>query len=214
MKTYISEGRRTIREIESATFEENPQLFREYISASPDVKIVMDNQLKNVKTHARLLSKATWYEWRMKLLRTLLDDGLVRIADGMVKDEEVLDHQQTLLDSVLPKLIEVSDRLVREESDLQSVAEELANCDPAELADARHQLVSVDADIEAKERKIADLRRQLQGKEAEIKVGVERKQICLDEIREAERVREECRGWSSNEIVALKGTLFHWYAFT
>jgi kinetochore protein Spc7/SPC105 len=89
---------------------------------------------------------------------------------------------------------------------LQSAAEELANCDQEELSEARQQLITVDADIEARKQLIAELRRQLHGKEAEIVAGTERKQLCLEDIREAEKIREECRGWSSNEISALKGT--------
>lgn len=164
----------------------------------------MDNQLKNVKTHARLLSKGMWYDWRMTLLATL-KDGFFKTAEGMIKDEEMLDRQVELLDSLLPQLLRQAEQLEREESDLESAAEELANCDQEELSDARQQLIAVDADVEAKKLLIADLRKQLQGKEAEIEAGTERKRICLEEIREAEKVREECRGWSSNEISALKG---------
>jgi kinetochore protein Spc7/SPC105 len=164
----------------------------------------MDNQLKNVKTHARLLSKGMWYEWRMTLLGTL-KDGFFKMAEGMEKDEETLDRQQALLDSVLPQLVQQAERLEREEVDLRSAAEELANCDQEELNEARQQLITVDADIEAKKQLIAELRRQLQGKKAEIVAGTGRKQVCLEDIREAEKIREECRGWSSNEISALKG---------
>jgi kinetochore protein Spc7/SPC105 len=31
--------------------------------------------------------------------------------------------------------------------------------------------------------------------------------LCLEEIREAEKIREECRGWSSSEISVLKGMI-------
>ncbi|KAL2060660.1 hypothetical protein VTL71DRAFT_9301 [Oculimacula yallundae] len=203
LKRYISEGRKTVREIETETFEENPPLFREYISATPDLKVVMDNQLKNVKTHARLLSKGLWYDWRMTLLGTL-KEGLFKTAEGMIEDEEILDHQQELLEAVLPELIRRSEQLQREEADLQSAAEEIANCDQEELSEARQQLIAVDADVEAKKQMISDLRRQLEGKESEIEAGNERKQICLEEIREAEKVREECRGWTSSEISVLK----------
>lgn len=164
----------------------------------------MDNQLKNVKTHARLLSKGMWYEWRMTLLGTL-QDGFFKMAEGMEKDEETLDRQQALLDSVLPRLVQQAEHLEREEADLQYTAEELANCDQEELSDARQQLITVDADIDAKKQLIVELRRQLQGKEAEISAGIEKKQACLEDIGEAEKVREECRGWSSSEISALKG---------
>jgi kinetochore protein Spc7/SPC105 len=196
-----------VREIETETFEENPPLFREYISATPDMKIVMDNQLKNVKTHARLLSKGLWYDWRMTLLGTL-KEGLFKTAEGMILDEEFLDQQHVLLESVLPQLIQNAERLQREEADLQSAAEEIANCDQEELSEARQQLISADADIDAKKRLIAELRKQLQGKEAEIEAGNEKKHTYLEEIREAERTREECRGWTSSEISALKGMNF------
>lgn len=203
LKSYISEGRRTVREIETETFEENPPLFREYISAPPDIKVVMDNQLKNVKTHARLLSKGMWYEWRMTLLATL-KDGFFKTAEGMIKDEEMLDRQIELLDSVFPQLLEQAEQLELERTELELAAEELANCDQAELSEARQKLIAVDADVEAKKQLIADLRKQLQGKETEIAAGMERKQICLEDIRDAEKAREECRGWNSNEISALK----------
>jgi kinetochore protein Spc7/SPC105 len=165
----------------------------------------MDNQLKNVKTHARLLSKGMWYEWRMILLATL-KDGLFKTADGMTQDGKILDKQLALLNSALPKFVRQAKQLEQEEADLQSAAEDLANCDQGELSEARQQLITVDADIEAKRQLIAELQKQLQGKEAEILLGTERKQFCLGEIREAEKIREECRGWSSSEISQLKGS--------
>ncbi|EHL01860.1 putative Kinetochore protein spc7 [Glarea lozoyensis 74030] len=129
LKSYISEGRKTVREIESETFEENPPLFH-----------------------------------------------LVRQAEG----------------------------LEREEADLNAAAEDLASCDPEVLSTARQELVSVDSEIEAKKRMIQDLQSQLEAKDREITSGNERRQICIEEIREAEKVREECRGWTSGEISSLK----------
>jgi kinetochore protein Spc7/SPC105 len=205
LKAYISEGRKTVREIEAETYDENPPLFREYISATPDIKSLMDNQLKNVKTHARLLSKGMWYDWRMTLLATL-KDGLLKTAEGMIQDEEVLDRQQELLDAVVPHLIQQSSTLEREEQNLQAAADEIANCDQAELGDARQRLIIVDADLEAKKLVLSDLRMQLERRDAEIQAGNQKKQAWLEEIHEAEKIREECRGWSSSEISILKGT--------
>lgn len=174
------------------------------MNATSDMKIIMDNQLKNVKTHARLLSKATWYDWRMTLLGTL-KEGLFRTAEGMIQDEERLDEQQDLIEKALPQLFRQAEQLRREESDYQLAAEELANCDPEELNNARQRLIIVDADVVAKRQLLADLQRQLQGKEAEIESGKQIKMHCLEEIRAAEKVREECRGWTCTEISALKG---------
>jgi kinetochore protein Spc7/SPC105 len=204
LKKYISEGRSIVREIENETFEENPPLFREYISATPDIRVLMDNQFKNVKTHARLLSKAMWYEWRMKLLDGL-KVGLHKISEGMDTDGGILHHQQELLDSSLPPLIEKHDNLAEEESALRIAAEELSSCDQKELGEARQRLVSVETDVEAKRRIIHDLQKRLQEKEAIFAADLERKQVCLDDIQAAEKIRESCRGWSANEGLAFKG---------
>lgn len=204
LKKYISEGRRIVREIETETLEENPPLFKEYISASPDFKILMDNQFKNVKSHARLLSKAMWYEWRMKL-QDGLKEGLIKIGEGMDEDEEVLRKQEELLQSVLPELTKRHEDLETEHENLQSLAQELADCDPEDLQGARAQLTELDTELEAKTRQIEELRRQLEETESAIESASERKQECITAVAEAEKVREECRGWSSSEINALRG---------
>ncbi|OTB05621.1 hypothetical protein M426DRAFT_319612 [Hypoxylon sp. CI-4A] len=203
LKKYISEGRRIVREIETETLEENPPLFKEYMSASPEYKLFLDNQFKNVKTHARLLSKAMWYEWRMKL-QDGLKEGLVKIGEGMEADEQLLQMQQKLLESVLPKLIEQHESLETEQSSLQSNAQELADCDPEDLDAARTELTEVDADIEAKMKKIEQLRQELAETETNISELSQKKEDCVADIEEAEKVRQECRGWTSNEVRALK----------
>lgn len=167
------------------------------------MKLIMDNQLKNVKTHSRLLSKGMWYEWRSTLLETVKDE-LVRSAEGMINDEEILDKQQALLESVLPRMIKLAQQLQFEESNLKTAAADIASCDPEELSETRQQLITVEADVEAKKNMIQELKKQLEAKEAEINAGTAKKENCLEEIREAEKIREECRGWSSSEISALK----------
>lgn len=203
LKKYISEGRRIVREIETETFQENPPLFHEYINATPEFKALMDNQFKNVKTHAKLLSKAGWYEWRMKLQEGLRE-GLIKTAEGMAADEKFLDKQQKLLSSVLPTLTKHFEALTRECENLDEVATELEDCDPAELDSARSDLVGVEDDIEAKTQELAQLREQLQETEQTIEHLAEQKRSCQADIKEAEKVREDCRGWSSTEIGTLK----------
>ncbi|TDZ40110.1 Kinetochore protein spc7 [Colletotrichum trifolii] len=203
LKKYISEGRRIVREIESETFEDNPPLFREYMSASPDFKNILDNQFKNGKTHARLESKAMWYEWRMKLQEGLRE-GLVRISEGMADDEKAIAQQQQLLASVLPSLVTRHAELEEEHKNLRAVADELADADPEELEAARTDLVALDKDVKEKTRRIADLRQQLEDAELGVEQLTRERQQCHEDIKEAEKIREECRGWSTSEISALK----------
>ncbi|TLD33834.1 hypothetical protein PspLS_01405 [Pyricularia sp. CBS 133598] len=206
LKKYISEGRDIVREIESETLADNPPLFREYMSASPDFRVLMDNQFKNVKLHARLLSKAMWYEWRMKLQEGL-KEGLEKTAEGMAQDEQVLKKTQALIDSVLPALVKKFSELEKEHNLLDEAVRELAECDPGELQAARDELLTATQDIDLKKQQIAELERDLQKSEEAIGEMTTKKQLYLDEIREAERVREECRGWRPDEIMDLKARI-------
>ncbi|KAK5170827.1 hypothetical protein LTR04_003085 [Oleoguttula sp. CCFEE 6159] len=203
LKSYISEGRDVVREIEANTWEENPVLFQEYLSAPHSQRLIMDNQLKNVKTNARLLSKATWYEWRSFNLRGL-KEGLLKTAEGLSNDDLVLGQQERLVEQVLPGLIDQHDALLKECEQLQAQADELASGDVEELDAARKMLFAADEEIDEKTRMIASLQKELADKENSIEAVSERKSECLGETKEAERVREECRGWSSTEVAGLK----------
>ncbi|OAR02506.1 hypothetical protein LLEC1_05456 [Akanthomyces lecanii] len=204
LKKYIAEGRRMVKEIEADTFEDNPPLFQEYITAAPEVKALMDNQFKNVKTHARLLSKAMWYEWRTKLQEGLRE-GLVKISSDMTGDYEALDEQMDMLESVLPELIKTCEELEEERENLVQAAQEIADCDPEELDSTRQELISLNADIEAKKELVSELRLQFQATEASSESLSAKKASCLADIAQAEKVRESCRGWSSSEVNNLKG---------
>lgn len=204
LKKYIAEGRRMVKEIEADTFEDNPPLFQEYMTAAPDVKALMDNQFKNVRTHARLLSKAMWYEWRTKLQEGLRE-GLVKISSDMAGDYKALQEQIDLLESVLPELTKTCEELQEERENLEQAAQEIAECDPEELDSSRQELISLNADIEVKKQLVAELRLQFQAAEASSESLSTKKVSCLADIAQSEKVRENCRGWSSSEVNSLKG---------
>jgi kinetochore protein Spc7/SPC105 len=208
LKSYISEGRQIIRSIEEETLADNPPLFREYVTARPDIRLLMDNQFRNVKTHARLLSKAMWYEWRMKLLEGL-KEGLDRHVEEMHADDSLLSEQEAILESVVPELVEKRALLDSEASRMQEIVDEMENIDPNELRMARERLAKVDAEIARKKRRLEEMQEDLQNKNNTIEAGAELKAEFLEQIREAERVREECRGWSIKEVNALKGKSNH-----
>ncbi|PYI05778.1 chromosome segregation protein Spc105 [Aspergillus sclerotiicarbonarius CBS 121057] len=203
LKSYISEGRQIIRSIETETFADNPPLFREYMTAPPDIRLLMDNQFRNVKTHARLLSKATWYEWRMKLLEGL-KDGLDRHVQEMKADGDLLSKHETLLGGVVPVLVEKHSTLEGEATTLQQLADEMENCDQDELRSAREKLAGVEAEIEEKKRRLQEMQDELKDKTDTVESGTALKAEYTAQIQEAERVKEECRGWSAKEISELK----------
>ncbi|KAL9102220.1 MAG: hypothetical protein Q9163_002602 [Psora crenata] len=203
LKNYISEDRKVAKEIEEATYEDNPLIFREYISAPSDVKHIMDNQFKNVKTNARLLSKAMWYEWRMKLLDGL-KEGLMAIGEGMEEDSRSLTQQEQILLPFIPGLKEEHDKLEEQIQIAQTQAAELAGCDQQDLKEARDTLVSIDQDLKAKRAMLKELQDELREHENGLETTLARKEECAEELRGADKIRQGCRGWDHAEIATLQ----------
>lgn len=163
----------------------------------------MDNQLKNVKTHSRLLSKELWYDWRMTLLGTL-KEGLIKTTEDMVSDEVNLENQQSLLNSILPSLAKKAEFLQQEEHQLLSIIKEINSCNREELIEAHQSLIAVTEEVEAKKLILEQLLKQSEKIEGEIEAGFKVKQNYQAELNESEKIREECRGWTCSEINAIK----------
>lgn len=213
MKKYISDGRHFVRTMEANVEEENPTLFTEYLTAPPDQRMIMDNQFKNLKTAARLEARGEWYGWRSTLLHDL-KPGLLGTMDGFKNDEAILAKREQLLDAALPSLTATRDRLDQERSQLQQRHDEINSCDREELERARERLVALDAELEEKRQLASRLEAELQEKETRIEAIKERKIECVAETKAAERVREECRGWTTTEVSDLKGTFVSAYLET
>ena len=203
LKKYISEGRKIIREIEEDTLENNPALFREYVTAPQDVRIIMDNQFRNMKTHARLQSKAMWYQWRMQI-NDGLKKGLVRHVEDLTADKEIIESQETLLEQVVPSLTQQFTDMDTECRSLRQQVAELDECNQEELKNARDSLAGADAEVERKRGLIEELREQLHQRESGIETIVKQKERCLEQIHEAAKVQEECRGWNVTEVRTCK----------
>lgn len=195
-----------MREIEADTCEENPPLFREYMSATPEVKQLMDSQFKNVKTHARLLSKAMWYEWRMKLLEGL-KEGLLKVREGMDEDEDKLEAQENIIESALPNLILEHEQSKIKYQTLRLRANEFASFDLQELKKARDSLVAIEDELQSKQKVLNVLQNEVAQKEDELEYAIKQRRQYLEEIKEVEKTCQESRSWSILDIAILQGEL-------
>jgi Spc7 kinetochore protein/Knl1 RWD C-terminal domain len=203
LKSYISSGRKIIRTIEQETLAEQPALFREYVDARPDVKAAMDNQFRNGKANARLQSKEGWYSWRRELVEGLRT-GLNGIKAGMEKDAQSLEVQEAILERALPALMKQHEELEGETRRLQQRAEDFESVDHDALDMARNQLESVDEEVSRKAALLGQLQQQMKEKAEALSAADELKAEFQDQIAEAQKVQDECRGWKVEEVIKYK----------
>lgn len=203
LKSYISTGRKIIRTIEAETLAEQPPLFREYLDARPDVKLVMDNQFRNGKANARLQSKEGWYQWRGQLVEGL-KAGLEGIRQGMTDDLNLLQQQKQVLDDVVPRLLQEQDQLQKQHMSFQQSVHELDSIDHEALTHLRNQLRSADEQYLQRSAMLAALQQQMREKDEALSAAAEMKTEMQDQIAEADRVRDELKGWPVADVLALK----------
>ena len=205
LKQYTSEGKTIIKELEAATYKETPPFMQAYLAANPARKAELDAHLRDMKTHARLRSKETWYAWRGQLLDDLMK-GLQGIGEGLIKDDDTLQQTEQVLQDVLPRLLEQRADLQQERETLEEAALHTSEEEKEELETARERLTSVDAELDAKRRLLEELQRETHECDDQISDLQETKDENEAAIREAERVRVSCRSISLDEIAHLHGT--------
>ena len=173
------------------------------MSASPADRTVMDNQFKQMKTNARLISKGQWYAWRMQLLDGL-KENLNSTAAEFSDDDALLTKHEQAVQGVLPSLVGQHAKLEEDCAVLQKQAGEFDSSQQGELDEARDRLVQVNGDISDKRALVEKYKAEKQAAEDAIAQAQQDKLDCQQSIQEAQRVREELRGWSAAEVNALK----------
>ncbi len=168
------------------------------------MRFILDNQFKSLKTHARLSSRALWYEFRRALLSDL-QSGLLHIEDGMRSDEVVVSKLEEILAAALPGMMLEHERLSDEHEELALQAQELASSNQEQLSDARKALLALDAEVTAKKARVESLRGDIRAKQEEIEASSEQKMVLTQDIRRAQKIREECRGWTAAEVKKWMG---------
>jgi len=145
-----------------------------------------------------------WYEWRVKLLEGLRE-GLDRHVQGMDADDLKLRHEESLLRPMVEGLVGKRDELTDEVRVLREREEEAEGEDLGEKQEAREMLEDVEAQLTDRKQYLQQLEQLQKDNQSKIVSSREMRVEYEAQIKEAERVREECRGWSASEAVDARG---------
>ncbi|USW48239.1 Putative Spc7 kinetochore protein [Septoria linicola] len=206
LKRFTKEGKQVIVELEEQTLQEQPPLIQAYAYVTAERKLVLDAQMRDMKTNARLRSKEMWYAWRSQLLDELVG-GLSKIGEGLIRDDEILSDSEAVLDRTMPPLSTKHEALQQEATRLEKSANTIPEEDRAQLDEARESLSVINAECVEKRRLLEDLRRQAEEQDSTIEHLQESRSEFTAAIQEANRVREACRGVSIEEITALTASV-------
>ncbi|KAK5075976.1 hypothetical protein LTR64_008578 [Lithohypha guttulata] len=199
LKSYVSSGRKVIRQIEAETFAHQPAIFKEYVDGRPDVRVTMDNQFRNSKTSARLQSKEGWYAWRGQLVEGL-QQGLETVRANMEQDKSVLTSQQQKVEDTVPDLVLAKQRLDRHIKESRKRLQEIDSIDHHTLKATRGELFGLDQEVSRSSQQVSALQQQMHEKDEVLSQAAELRQEMNDQTREATRMQEEQDRWYSHDV--------------
>ncbi|KAG5513464.1 hypothetical protein PMAC_000895 [Pneumocystis sp. 'macacae'] len=206
LQKYIEEGKEVISKIEEDTSEENPLLFREYMSATHDIQVIMDGQFKLLKNYSRLYAKGVWYEWRDKLLLGL-EEGLQKNLEGLKKDELVINEAKLALNACFPLIKLKFESLKGKLNHLKMIKEEINQCDQKELREVWSNISKINEEIESNADKIENINKNISKINDQLNRLSEKQMILDREIEEYKKATELNRCFDEGEIKNIKRTL-------
>lgn len=69
----IQQGKKLFQELKDKTFQDNPDLFKQYYRSSYYDQATMKSRFHLLKEYTRQQAKQIWYDWRTKLMQNILD---------------------------------------------------------------------------------------------------------------------------------------------
>jgi kinetochore protein Spc7/SPC105 len=206
MKSYISSGRTEVKNLEAEAMASQPPLFHDYKNASAMERSIMDTQLRDLKTNARYQSKAGWHNWRAQLLNDL-KTGLLQTQTELEQDDKLLAQVESAFQEVLPGLEDHQADLLSQLSRLEQRKQDVEDNSAADLDEAREQLMKTEAELSHKRELLHQLQGDLTKQASRLEDARSWKAETQAAIAEADRISEECRGWSNAEVLALQERL-------
>jgi kinetochore protein Spc7/SPC105 len=206
MKSYISSGKTEVHNLEIAALENQPPLFHEYGVASTAEKNIMDIQLRDLKTNARLQSKSGWHNWRSQLLDDL-KRGLLQTSLDLDQDDKLLVQAEKAFENILPSLLLREKDLEQEVNVLEERKQDAEENTGAEIKEARTQLLALETELNEKEALLESLKSDLESQQSSLEDARSWRAENVAAIGEADRITEEYRGWSVSEVTVLQSKL-------
>ncbi|QSL66954.1 hypothetical protein MERGE_001341 [Pneumocystis wakefieldiae] len=206
LQKYISEGKEVVSKIEEDTSEDNPLLFREYIYASHDIRVIMDGQFKLLKNYSRLYAKSVWYDWRDKLLLGL-KEGLEKNLEGLKKDELIINESKPILNTYFPVIKQTYESLKEKIKHMKAIKEEISQCDQKELRKVRSNLFKINEELQGDTEDFEKLKKSISEIDDKLHELSEKQTKLNQEIEEYKKVMEVNRCFKKGEIENIKKML-------
>lgn len=156
-----------------------------------------------MKTFARLQAKETWYGWRTNLFNdiiTLLEGYLADLKGDM----ELLQKQKGILDPALPEMEKRVEELKSRVEKVREYKSRIAQDDPELLSSARSKIITSREKITQLKIDLETNQNQLDTIESELADSRKHNAAMIEAIEESERIKEQNRGWSEEEVASWK----------
>ncbi|OLL24632.1 40S ribosomal protein S11-B [Neolecta irregularis DAH-3] len=206
LKNYITEGTNMCAQIEHDIFEEQPEMFREYIRADLETRSIMDAQFRLIKNYTRAQARGVWYVWREKLLEGLL----VGLRDGLknlVEDESILKDEKDKVNGVMPEIREHHSELKVRLAEAKRRKVAFMEMDKEEMDRIAVRIKVAETEAFTRKEEAMSIQQEVASITEKVKAVETQIQQAQNEIVSAEKVCEENRPVDFSQVILLRGKL-------
>lgn len=207
MRNNVRTAKEMFAQFEEDTLEENPQLFREYLEATPDTKQIMNSQFKLMKTFTREQAKNVWYTWRSTLIKDV-HKVLEKNLSNLKEDEKLLESKKPEIENEYDQVSSKFSEMKRKLEAMRKRQQELDSVDRETIIGAQNTLAKSKKELGESKEKLEKQTTQVRTARENIEQLLIMKRELQEQIQQAEKVREQHRRIESEEINELKNVFY------
>lgn len=170
----IEQGKKLFEELKKETLQNNPDVFRQYFRSSSYDKMNMVSRFNMLMKFSREQAKQVWYQWRSKLIDSLLD-VLKGNLEMLHNDKAVLLENLEMLGGLHKEIQQQYQSIRLEVAQFKDIQKGFGNLDADQIRNIRLKLTNLNQklldhkdEIQVKEGQLQKLQENIARKEGEI----------------------------------------------
>lgn len=199
----IQEGMKLFDELKAETFENNPDLFKQYYRSSFYDQMTMKSRFHTLKEYTRQQAKQIWYQWRSKLIENILD-VLKSNLEILQSDKAVLIDQISSLDSIYREIQQKYHAIRLEVLHFKDIQTRFQDLDVEQIKSIKSKLTHLNQQLIDHKTKISDKESELKELQSQINLRNEEIANLKQKISESDNKLIKTRHFNTTEIRALE----------
>lgn len=199
----IQQGKMLFDELKEKTEQDNPDLFRQYLSAPFYEQMSMKSRFHLLKEFTRQQAKEVWYEWRTKLIQNILE-VLQNNLEILRSDQAIIKNNSEVLEESYEDMKQELDSLKLDVLRFKEIRSKFQDLDAEQIKSIKSRLTELNQKLLDHRDLIIQNQEKMDALQAEIDKRNGDIDACNSQLALVEHKLSKTRHFNSAEIETLQ----------